>query len=106
MGTLSYNASHSVEFDDRVLAHLQLVIGAKLRRGESFHFSFTPGATPANGRTSIWLHPAIPLVYRYDGSRAPIINRDWVDVLMTAANSVPGLQVVPEGAGGPIDSVA
>jgi hypothetical protein len=106
MGTLSYNTSHSVEFDDRVLAHLQLVIGAKLRRGESFHFSFTPGSTPSNGRTSIWLHPSIPLVYRYDGSRAPVINRDWVDALMTAANSVPGLQVVPETAAKPLDLAA
>ena len=36
MGKLTYDSTLTVDFDDRVLAHLQLVIGAKLRRAESF----------------------------------------------------------------------
>ena len=33
MGKLTYDHSLSVDFDDRTLAHLQIVIGMKLRRG-------------------------------------------------------------------------
>jgi len=40
MGKLTYDSTLTVDFDDRVLAHLQLVIGAKLRRAESFYFSW------------------------------------------------------------------
>jgi hypothetical protein len=96
MGSLSYNGTYTAEFDDRVLAHLQLVIGAKLRRGESFHFTWSNDRSPSSGRASIWLHPTIPIVYRYDGTRPPAINRAWLDDLMTSANSVAGLQLVPE----------
>jgi hypothetical protein len=98
MGSLSYNGTYNAEFDDRVLAHLQVVIGAKLRRGESFHFSWSNERSPSSGRASIWLHPSIPIVYRYDGAKQPTINRVWLDDLMTSANSVAGLQLVPETA--------
>ncbi|KFF58097.1 ATP-dependent DNA ligase, partial [Cryobacterium sp. MLB-32] len=40
MGKLTYDSSLTADFDDRVLAHIQLVIGTKLRRGESFYFSW------------------------------------------------------------------
>ncbi len=41
MGTLIYGDSGLiVDFDDRVLAHLQIVIGAKLRRHEGFFFTW------------------------------------------------------------------
>jgi hypothetical protein len=42
------------------------------------------------------MHPAIPLVYDFDGSRHPAINRDWIDALMVTANSTTGLVLVPE----------
>ncbi|MCU1543431.1 MAG: ATP-dependent ligase [Microbacteriaceae bacterium] len=96
MGTLSYDSSYKAEFDDRVLAHLQIVIGAKLRRGESFHFSWRNEQVTGQGRTTIWLHPTVPLIYSYLGSRTPTINRLWIEALMTSANSVAGLQIVPE----------
>jgi hypothetical protein len=96
VGTLSYDSSYKAEFDDRVLAHLQIVIGAKLRRGESFHFSWRNEQVTGQGRTTIWLHPTVPLIYSYLGSRTPTINRHWIEALMTSANSVAGLQIVPE----------
>ncbi|WP_150308762.1 DUF7882 family protein [Planctomonas psychrotolerans] len=96
MGTLTYNGTFTVDFDDRVLAHLQVVIGAKLRHGESFHFSWKDDARVGNGRTTIWLHPAVPLVYKYFGSRMPTLNRQWVDALMVSAISPGGLLLVPE----------
>lgn len=39
MGKLYYDSTLNTDIDDRTLAHLQVVIGAKLRRGESFYFS-------------------------------------------------------------------
>lgn len=96
MGTLSYDSSFTADFDDRLLAHLQIVIGAKLRRNESFYFSWKDDARVGDGRTTIWLHPGIPLVYKYFGSRMPSINRAWIEALTVAANTPGGLQIVPE----------
>ena len=74
MGKLAYDRSLTIDFDDRTLAHLQIVIGMKMRRGESFYFSWKDDQQVGDGRTSIWLHPTIPLVYKYYGSRSPAIN--------------------------------
>jgi len=96
VGTLSYDVVLSADFDDRILAHLQVVIGAKLRRGESFFFSWKEDNRIGDGRTSIWLQPTIPLSFKYVGSRTPSINRLWIEALMTAANSANGLHILPE----------
>jgi hypothetical protein len=96
MGTLNYDSSFTADFDDRLLAHLQIVIGAKLRRNESFYFSWKDDARVGDGRTTIWLHPSISLVYKYFGSRMPMINRAWVEELTLAANTPSGLQIVRE----------
>ena len=99
MGTLTYDVVSKVSFEDRALAHLQIVIATKLRRGESFNFSWIKDPSVGSGRTTIWMHPSIPLVYDFDGSRHPTINRDWVDSLMSTANSTTGLVLVAEPKG-------
>ena len=96
VGTFSYDVVLSADFDDRILAHLQVVIGAKMRRGESFFFSWKDDNRIGDGRTSIWLQPTIPLSFKYFGSRTPSINRLWIEELMTSANSANGLHIVPE----------
>lgn len=96
MGTFTYDATLKADFDDRVLAHLQLVITAKLRRGESFIFSWKDDASIGGGRTMIWVHPAVSLAYKFSGSKMPAINRHWIEVLVVTANQPAGLQVVPE----------
>ena len=96
MGKLKYDNLSEVTFDDRALAHLQVVIAAKLRRNESFNFSRQKPVEQGSGRTTIWVHPAIPLVYEFDGSRTPALNRMWVDALMITANSAMGLHLIPE----------
>jgi hypothetical protein len=101
MGTLTYDVVSKVEFEDRALAHLQIVIASKLRRGESFNFSWVKNPAEGSGRTTIWMHPAIPLVYDFLGSRTPAINREWLNALMETANSPGGLRVVPEPAEAP-----
>jgi len=96
MGKLTYDSTVVVDFDDRLLAHLQMVIATKLRRGESFAFSWRDDAAVGDGRTTIWLHPALPLVFKYFGGKQPAINRAWVEALLQTANSSAGLHIVPE----------
>ncbi|MEU1971586.1 ATP-dependent DNA ligase [Microbacterium sp. NPDC019599] len=96
MGKFVYEGTVHVEFEDRVLAHLQFVIGVKLRRGESFHFSWRDDVSLGDGRTTVWLHPRSSIVYKYYGSRRPALNRAWLDALSITANSNSGLYVVPE----------
>ncbi|WP_345800313.1 ATP-dependent DNA ligase [Microbacterium sp. AZCO] len=99
MGKLTYQGSVKLDVDDRALAHLQLVIGSKLRRGEPFHFSWVDDISIGGGRTIVWIHPTCSLVYKYYGSRTPHINPAWVDALAFTANSATGLYLVPEPAG-------
>lgn len=96
MGRLTYDVNLNADFDDRVLAHLQLVIGAKLRRGESFYFGWIDDPAIGVGRTTVWLHPAVSMVFKYYGSHLPAINRKWLEVLTASADSAGGLRIVPE----------
>ena len=93
MGSLSYDGGRPIEFEDRTLAHLQIVIGSKLRRGESFYFSW-----PASdgGRTTIWLHPALSLRYDYTTNQMPALNRSWVEKLSERAYGPGGLVLLAE----------
>ena len=96
MGKLTYENSVKVDFEDRALAHLQVVITTKLRRKESFHFTWKDDANAGNGRTSVWIHPEASLVFKYYGSRLPRLNPAWLEALAHAANSPAGLSLVPE----------
>ncbi len=97
MGTLLYgNSGITISFEDRALMHLQIVISAKLRRRESFVFSWVDMADARTGRNAIWLDPASTLHYRYRAAAAPPINRQWIDALMLSANTAGGLVFVAE----------
>ena len=98
MGKFIYDGTVKVDFDDRTLAHLQLVIGTKLRRGEPFHFTWKDDTSIGNGRTTVWVHPRSSLVYKYYGSRKPRLNMAWIDALVYTANSPAGLYLIPEPA--------
>lgn len=96
MGLLTYDSKLTAAFDDRVLAHLQAVIWAKIRRGESFSFTWSESLADGSGRKSIWISPNIPLVFEYFGSRPPALNPNWVQTLTKSANSTSGLHLIPE----------
>ena len=97
MGNFIYGApSIRVEFDARVLAHLKVVIVAKLRRGESFTFSWESPAVSGSGHSSVWLHPAIPLQFEFFGSGEPSLNRAWLEELVQLSNTPAGLRITPE----------
>lgn len=103
MGRFIYDTmANAVDIDDRTLAHLRLVVMNKLRRGESFMFDVEVG--DGSGRRSFWMDPSVPLQFHFFGSRAPRINRAWVEELMLAASGPNGLTIVPEppeDGGGP-----
>lgn len=97
MGYLLYGRpAEEIEIDDRLLAHVKIVIITKLRRGQAFAFSFEHDIDGDDGRSTIWVHPSIALHFKFDESLQPDINRSWLEVLMTAANSGDGLRLIPE----------
>ena len=99
MGRIHYGQdSFSATFDDRTLAHLQIVISAKLRRQEPFFFSWhaDPSLAESHGRTSIWMHPAVPIRFEFESSEPIEIDRDWLERLSISANSNAGMHVTPD----------
>ncbi|MFD4422350.1 hypothetical protein ACFWN7_12735 [Agromyces sp. NPDC058484] len=92
MGTLYYgDAGTPIDIEDRALAHLKIAIATKLRRGESFMLSWIHAGDKGRGRSSIWVHPSIPLRFEFDCSEMPELSREWVEELMLEANSTSGV---------------
>ena len=105
MGSLIYGVAPAIEISDRALRHLQAVIVAKLRRQESF--TFTWGNEPdvdgdesalasADGTYgSIWISHSSSLYFSYDAPAGGQLNRDWINTLAEAASNG-SLRVLPE----------
>lgn len=97
MGYLLYGRpAEEIEIDDRILAHVKIVMLTKLRRDQAFAFSFEHDFDGDDGRSTIWIHPSIPLHFKFDDTEQPEINRRWLESLMSTANSVDGLRLLPE----------
>jgi hypothetical protein len=96
MGVLVYGGQQRIEFDDRLLAHLQIVIGAKLRRHEGLFLSWREESNSGGGRVTVWVDPSQPLMFRYEDPVPPMINREWLDALTLASNTPRGVVVTEE----------
>lgn len=97
MGHFSYGQpGRRFDLDDRTLAHLQLVVIAKFRRGESFLFQWEIPSAKGGGRIGLWLCPSIPIVFSFEDETKSVINRRWLEKLMDSAHSVNGLVLVDE----------
>lgn len=97
MGSLYYgDSAEPINIDDRALAHLKIVVATKLRRNESFTLSWRHPDAETNGRSTIWLHPSIPLRFVFDSPDAPVISRQWVEDLANFASSSGGVTLVDE----------
>jgi hypothetical protein len=96
MGFIMYDSTSQLHIEDRALAHLKVVIATKLRRNESFTVSWTHPEGDAYGRSTIWLHPSIPLRFTFEGREPPKLNPKWIDDLMQSANSTGGITLVDE----------
>lgn len=92
MGALVYNDRMTFNIEDRVLAHLQVVVINKLRRREAFAFTWNDGVKDS----VCWMNPSIAVEFVYSGNRQPLLNRGWLELLAESANSNAGLIVMPE----------
>jgi hypothetical protein len=96
MGKLYYGSNgREIEIEDRALSHLKIVMLAKLRRGESFAFSWTIDPEQGSGRGTVWLSPGVDLEFRFYGNRTPVMNRSWISALNSSAERGE-LTVLPE----------
>lgn len=97
MGTVYYGGSATpIYIDDLALAHLKVVIATKLRRGESFTVSWQHPEDQEPGRTTLWLHPSIPLRFVFDEPESPQLSREWIEDLANSANSSGGILLVSQ----------
>ena len=97
MGSLHYGGSDSpIRIEDRALAHLKVAIATKLRRNESFTLSWRHSDGDENGRSTIWLHPSIPLRFVFDEAEPPELSRQWIEALAHSANSTGGIALIDE----------
>lgn len=97
MGTIYYGGAETpIHIEDRALAHLKVVIATKLRRNESFTVSWQHPEDEPGGRSTIWLHPSIPLRFVFDDPEPPTLSREWIEELANSANSTGGISLVAE----------
>lgn len=95
MGSLHYGSPPaSFEIDDRTLAHVELVMLAKLRRNESFALTIEGDA---DARQTIWVNSSATLRFEF-GSPTNEINREWLEELIDSANTTTGMRILPEPA--------
>jgi len=93
MGSLHYGSPPATfELDDRTLAHVELVVLAKLRRAESFALTLD---APKGGRSTVWVNASSTLRFEF-GAGTHEINREWLEELIESANTTAGMRVVPE----------
>ncbi|WP_232755837.1 hypothetical protein [Leucobacter sp. PH1c] len=90
------HGTHEYEFEDRLLAHLKVVIGQKLRGQECFYLSWSKTPEQGSGRVSLWLSPHLALGFRFSGSRPPELNPVWLRVLTARSHTPRGLVIVSE----------
>lgn len=97
MGSLYYgNSDDPIQIEDRALAHLKVVIATKLRRNESFTLSWRHPDSDTPGRSTIWLHPSIPLRFDFEEAETPSLSRKWIEDLALSANSSGGVTLIDE----------
>lgn len=99
MGRLIYRDRMTFDIDDRLLAHLRIVIMNKLRRNEGFMLQ-----VPVNEgvrQASLWIHASNALVLQFYGGREPAIDRELVDQMMHDASGADGLTLTGSGVASP-----
>lgn len=98
MGQLLYGVAPAIEIDDWGLQHLQSVMLTKLRRDESFSFSWDnqpdamgDSAEPRRGHHgTVWISKSTPLYFSYDARQDRPLNQKWLAALALAASSSSG----------------
>ena len=105
MGHLIYGVAPAIAIEDRALDHLRMVIITKLRRNESF--SFTWDNEPDVGgdekirselgiHGTVWISQSSSLYFSFDKKQTEPLNMKWVAALAELATTNSGLRLVPE----------
>ncbi|MBZ4487779.1 hypothetical protein LQ938_13190 [Microbacterium sp. cx-55] len=96
MGSLYYGDDRDpIEIEDRLLAHVKVVVATKLRRNESFTLSWRH-ASGNSGRSTIWIQPSIPLRFVFDSAEAESLDSELLTTLAASANSSGGMSLTLE----------
>ncbi|KEP76404.1 von Willebrand factor A [Microbacterium sp. SUBG005] len=94
MAKLFYGTTtEPITVDDRMLAHVKVVVATKLRRGESFTLSWVHGPDQPVGRSTIWLQPSIPLRFVFDSEQPEALDQNLLKRMANDANSSRGLSL-------------
>ena len=104
MGLLIYGVGPAIEVEDRALAHLQSVIITKLRRDESFSFTWGNDDPDVDGDQSrptsphgcVWISKSSALYFRYEQTPTRRLNALWLQEMAALAASNAGLRAIPE----------
>ncbi|WP_173923519.1 ATP-dependent DNA ligase [Agromyces sp. Marseille-P2726] len=89
MGIFQHNDA-TFEVDDEVLAHLQIVIVERLRRGETLTLSWIETDHGHGGMTTVLLNPTHGLIFEV-ATPDPVIDPVLIERLAVAADSSEGL---------------
>jgi len=95
MGALFYNGD-DFEFEDRPLAHLQVVISTKLRRREPFVMSWRLPVEMGSGRRTVWIENGVAIHFAFATTLGTKLNPRWIEDMMVASARAGGLEVGPE----------
>lgn len=107
MGHLIYGVAPAIVIEDRLLQHLRAVMVTKLRRDESFTFTWGDepdvdgdAALEKKGQYgSVWVSKSSSLYFSFDGPAVGPLNPEWLQLLSDAAHGSAGLRPLPEPAG-------
>jgi hypothetical protein len=94
VGRFLYAGETAIEVDDRLLAHLRVVILTKLRRRESLALTLDYAASEGSGHTVLWLHPAIAI--QFEIFSTVHLNPRWIQQLILVADTPAGLRPMRE----------
>ncbi len=82
--------------DDMAILHLQIVMLAKLRRGEGFLLTWQ-GADEAGAPRSVWVHPAADVYFEFDAPPQDPVDSHLLQRLMVEANGSRGIRLDRHG---------
>lgn len=105
MGTLFYGGDRTpIRVDDRILTQLRAVVTAKMRRGEGFLLSWTDSISIGDGRSSVWVHPACDLHYKFDGSQAAKLDPALIEQLTVESGQARGIELAEATLAHPVSA--
>ncbi len=93
MATLAYDGS-MYNSDNSTLAYINAVADSLFRDGKGFHLALF--GTKDNGdpaRNIIWMHPSIPVQYRYDSTDIVQLNGEMFEVYLDSAKLPGGVSI-------------